>query len=213
MRASRFPLAAALLALAAACSPADRSPTAPEDAPGLDTKPPSWIANCKALVRFNPPPIGTVFGAPVGQPPGTLAFVENGVDVKTERFNHGGGIVYNRADIVNAPLGIAFGDGHVARMNNMNFRYIPPAAAGPYYEVMFEYTHQGGVDNLSVNGNPLYIGPMPGLPNPYPTWSTSVSASAIPGGVEGTVRIWGKTPIYEVLIGGQEFHVDNVCFR
>jgi hypothetical protein len=213
MKTYRHPAAMALLALAAAaCSGADRSPTAAATTPVLDAIPPAWASTCALIVRFNPPPIGAVFGAPVPQPPGSLAFVENTVSVRTAWFNDGFAWLYDQAIIEPAPA-TPFGDGKVARMRNMSFRYTPPSTAGPFYEAIFEFRDLGGVENLSVNGHPLYIGNIAALPNPYSLWNTGVSTAPVPGGIEGTVRIRGKDPIKDLLVGGQEFWIDNICFR
>lgn len=213
MRVHRTTLPTLLLALAAACSGAD-APTATASAagPSLDAIPPAWIGGCAALVRFNVPPLGTVFGAPVGQPPGTGVFVEGGIGVRTAQFMAGGVAAYNYARIEPAPA-TPFGDGQVARMNNMNFRYIPIPPGGPYYSAIFEFRDLGGVENFSINGAPLYVGDISLLPSPYFAWSTGVSTAPVPGGVEGTVRLTGTTALTEIMVGGQEFWIDNVCFR
>lgn len=213
MKTYRHSAAAALLALAAAaCSGADRSPTAAETPPLLDNIAPAWAGTCALLVKFDPPPVGAVFGAPVGQPPGTVAFVESTVAVRTQRFNDGFAWLYDAAFIEPAPA-TPFGDGKVARNQNISFRYTPPTTAGPFYEAIFEFADHGGVENFSVNGHPLYIGNVAALPNPYFLWNTGVSTAAVAGGIEGTVRIRGKDPIKEILVGGQRFWIDNVCFR
>lgn len=213
MRPTRTFLTLPLLALAAACTAPDAAlPTASGTGPAADAFPPSWIGACGPLVRFNVPAMGTTFGAPVAQAPGTLVFIENGVAVRTAQFMTGGGMIYDAARIEPAPA-TPFGDGQVLRMRDINFRFAPPAGGGPYFGAIVEYRDLGGIENFSVNGSPVYVGDIALLPSPYFGWSTGVTVNPVPGGSEGYVRIGGTVAINEIMIGGRNLWIDNVCFH
>lgn len=187
----------------AACGTGDLTPTAP-DAPRE-----AALAMAPVCVFFNVPPLGATFGAPVGQPPGTFLFAENGIGVSTAKFFHPGGFTsYNRADIVNTPLA-GFGAGKVARINNINLVFdFSGLSFVPSY-VQFDWLDYGGHENLGVNGFGPFIGELdtpPAAIGPFPVNSASF---AVFGGDQGKTRLTG--PVQRLLVGGQEFFLDNVC--
>ncbi|MFH1296914.1 MAG: hypothetical protein ABIJ04_06530 [Bacteroidota bacterium] len=101
-----------------------------------------------------------------------------------------------------------FGAGHIMQLNNLNLRFPFAALGYQVGKVTFEFAHLGGMENLSVSGLPPYIGELTAATVP-PPYSINVTSIPITGGIKGTVTITG--PITEVMMGGQEFALDNVC--
>jgi hypothetical protein len=163
-------------------------------------------------VDFEPPlALGTQYGTPVGQNPGDVAFTTtNGVTVKVWDFHFtGGGGAFNLAKIDAAP--VPFGSGQSIRTNNINLEFDFSQLGFQTSQVDFEFLDLGGLENLSVNGSPLFAGELSSAPTPIGGVSLAVSATPVTGGNKGTVTMRGA--INTLRIGGQEFWIDSVCAR
>lgn len=151
--------------------------------------------------------VGTQYGTPAGQTPGTTIFTTNGIPVSIYDFSFvGGGGTFNLAEIDNAP--VAFGAGQSIRSNNINLEFAFQAVSS----VTFDFLDLGGFENISVNGSsPIYAGELSAVPTPIGGVNVSVSTTPVAGGTKGTVKLSGT--IDRLRIGGQEFWIDNVCAK
>lgn len=191
-------LALASLSLAAAC--ADAAVTAPTATPAG----PSEVAVPPvACVTFGPAPAaGTVWGAPVGDAPGSVVHAENTIAVSVHRLFLGGGAwVYNEAHL-DAAGAIGWGTFNSVHMIDISTGYNFMAAGGwvPGH-VRFRFQDLGGIENLAVNGA-LYVGDIAFAPPVLGGVNVVVGA--------GVVDLAGG-PINNLLIGGRNFRVDDVC--
>ena len=161
-------------------------------------------------VDFEPPlAAGTQYGTP-GQGPGTVIFTSLGIPVSIHDFIAGGGLViFNSAGIVVPPA--PFGTGQAIRTNNINLEFNFTAIGYPTSEVRFDYLDQGGSENISVNGSPIFAGELSAAPNPIGGVNIAVTSTPALGGKKGTVTLTGK--VQTLRIGGQEFWIDNVCAK
>ena len=163
---------------------------------------------CDIEVTHDHEPLGMAWGGPHGQVPGDVAFVENGVPVLLDTFDYGTGTAFHEARI--DPAFGGFGFLQVMGTNNINVVYDISALGMPVGQVTFEYADLGGMENIRVNGGPLHIGEITAAPNPIaPGVFISIVTQAMPGGTHGHVTLAGD--VQELLVGGQEFWMDNVC--
>jgi hypothetical protein len=165
----------------------------------------------QACVDFEPPlALGTQYGTPAGQAPGTVIFTTNSIPVSIYdfRFTSGGG-TFGLAKIDNAP--VVFGQGQSIRSSNINLEFDFTGLGFPTSQVQFEFLDLGGYENISVDGNPnpIYAGELSAAPNPIGGISHSIITNPVTGGSQGTMTFKGA--IRNLRIGGQEFWIDNVC--
>lgn len=206
VRTLTLPLLAA--AALAACGPSDltladgsRSPTAPAANHTGN--------NC---VYFNVPALGAVFGPPI--PPGTTVWVENGIPVSINRFLWTTGTwAYGQLTIELPPAGYTLAAGKTGHTNNINTGYDFTGLGFAVTYVKFHALQLGGYDNLSINGSPIWVGPLPSHPPAIAGIGIASAWAPVPGGVQGSVALTGSTanPIKKLLVGGQELWLDTVC--
>jgi hypothetical protein len=178
--------------------------------PALPGEPePAALAAAPVCVFFNVPALGTVYGSPVGNVPGQVVFVENGIKVTVEKFLHPGGMTsFNFAQIVNSPLA-GFGAGKVANVNNINLGFHFGGLSFVPSTVTFDWLDYGGHENLKVNASALYAGELIFAPSP---WGGAVVTHAwfgVVGGKQGRTKLSGAVSYF--WTGGQEWYIDNVC--
>jgi hypothetical protein len=161
----------------------------------------------KVCVDFEAPlTVGTEFGTPAGNSSGDVVFTSNGIAVSVWDFEFtGGGGTFNVATVDTAP----FGSGQNMRTNNINLEFDFAGLGFVPSVVRFDYLDQGGSENLSVNGSPVFAGDLPAAPASLGGATVSVSTTPGPGGTLGTVTITGA--IATLRLGGQEFWIDSVC--
>lgn len=210
MRTPALSLAVLAAAALAACSP-DASPTGPAQPPAAPLAN-HLGANC---VYFNVPPLGAVFGAPVGNPPGSVVWVENGIPVSVDKFLWSTGVwTYSQLTIEPAAAAYTLAAGKVGHTNNINTGYDFTGLGFPVTFVKFHAEHLGGDDNLSINGSfPPVVGPLPAHPPVIAGINIASVWFGVPGGVQGTVTLTGSAanPIKKLVVGGQELWLDTVC--
>ena len=88
--------------------------------------------------------------------------------------------------------------------SNINLRFDFTGMVGQE-AVTFDFIDYGGNENISINGNPLYVG--------------EITEAVLQGGSitihdlgsYSHANIHGLVGISELVIGGQEFVIDNVC--
>jgi hypothetical protein len=162
-----------------------------------------------ACVDFEAPlAVGTQYGSPVGQTPGTVIFTTNRIPVSIQNFVFpAGGGAFNTAGIVIPPA--PFGIGQAIRTNNINLEFDFSGVGFAVAKVTWDYLDQGGFENISVNGSPVFAGELSAAPSPIGGANIVVTAVPAPGGKKGTVTLTGA--IKTLRIGGQEYWIDNVC--
>ena len=107
----------------------------------------------------------------------------------------------------------AVNDTQTLLINNINAMFDYTALPFPVAKVNFDYVDLGGQENLDVNGLGRYEGELDAIPPGFfPGFTVTVTKSAAPGGVAGTVEISADAgqAIESVTVGGQEFAIDNV---
>ncbi len=177
---------------------------------GMGIAPGTWSGGvpCDVGVTYDYVTPGTVYGAPAGQAPGDVAFTEDGIPVELAVFDAGSGPLFDRltVDTASWPLG----PGNQANVDNISQRFRISALGRTVREVRFQYIALGGVENLQVNGAPLYIGDLDAAPAGIaPGVTFSVTTYTYPGGLYGEVTLTGD--VQDLLVGGQEFAMDNLC--
>jgi hypothetical protein len=76
--------------------------------------------------------------------------------------------------------------------------------------VEFQFLDTGGNENISVNSEPIFAGELSAAPtNIAPGVTLNIMTWAGTGGVEGKATLIG--PVEKLLVGGQEFWIDNIC--
>jgi hypothetical protein len=158
-----------------------------------------------------PPPVGTTYGAPVGQSSGDLAFSVNGIDAYVYNFSLiPAGTAFNRAMIRVAPVSLP---GQSLWMTNIDMLFDLQNLPFTVRRVTLSYLDLGGYENLAVNSSGIYRGQIAAAPAVLGGANVSVTSMPAPppvNGRTGTITITGPQ-IKSFLIGGQEFWIDNVC--
>ncbi len=167
----------------------------------------SQVAISQNCVTFDTIAVGTPYGDGVNTM-GEQIFIENDIQVFVEWFfwttTTG---TFNTGEIELPFAG--FGSGHIMRLNNLNLRFLFDDLSYTVKKVTFDFADLGGIENLGISGHPPYIGELI-MAIPPPGYSITVSTISIPGGVKGQVTIEGDD-ISEIMVGGQEFWLDNIC--
>jgi hypothetical protein len=167
-----------------------------------------------ACVGFGPPPVaGTRYGSPAGNVPGDIVLLANGIKMSVHDFRWiGGGGTFNVARI-EMPPPILFGTGQTINTNNINLEFDFSGIGFPVSKVELQYLDLGGLENFSVNGQPvpIYAGEFSAAPSPIAGVNVTVTSNPVPGGKTGTLVLTGA--VQKLTIGGQEFWIDNVCAK
>src|SRR6266702_7280228 len=118
-------------------------------------------------LNFGPPPtLGTTYGRPVGQHPDDVVLNQHGIEMRIELFrNPGLPPAFDMAKIVppGNPAG-NFGSGQRLRINNINVKFIVRNLGFKVRHISFEYAEQGGIENLAINGSPIFAGKLSAAP-------------------------------------------------
>lgn len=163
-----------------------------------------------ACIDFEAPAfaLGTQYGAPAGHVPGQWVFNYAGIDARVHRILYGGGAWgFNVAYIDNALPWL--GPVQSLRFNNIDLSFDFSSWGTLPTTIKLSYVDLGGIENLSVNGSPVFIGDIWAAPAVLGGVNVVVTANPIPGGREGTVTLIGKVKYFR--IGGQEFWIDDLC--
>lgn len=183
------------------------------DAPGRITaagEPSQVVVPPPVCVTFDPFAVGSTGGGAVGDLPGTVKGVENGIPVSVHVFYHPGGATsFNLATLTAALPG--FGAGNIANTNNINLGFDFTGLPFVPSAVKFAWRDYGGHENLRVNGSPFYVGELIAAPSPWGGAAVSHVWAWGGGGAfkQGTTTLTG--PVSVLGVGGQEFYLENVC--
>jgi hypothetical protein len=171
-------------------------------------------SQAQVCIKFEPPDfvIGDIYGAPVGQVSGDLAFTFSLIDGYVYNFNlWGSGTAFNRAFITNPP--VVFSSGQSLRLNNINLLFDFTHLGFTVRKVTFAYLDLGGYENLAINGGGVYIGELSAAPPVMTGTNVSVTSMPVPPpiiGKKGNVSVTGAN-VKSVMVGGQELWIDSVC--
>lgn len=155
------------------------------------------------LVQYNTPP------PPPPAPNPSIFSVAGGVPVRIQNINLPSGAYFNFAGIEAAPA--SFGSGKVVNTNNVCLEF--DFSGKNVKEASIEFQDMGGTENLWVNGA-AYSGELTAASATLGGANVSVVSSPIPGGKTGKVTVKSTTGNINTLrIGGQEFHLDNLCYQ
>lgn len=155
-----------------------------------------------ATVDFESQPVGTTYGGSSGNSPGDLIFTEDNIDVRLRNF----GPSFSQAQI-GGFTNSAFPTTPVT-ISNISLEFDFANVGFPVSEVTFEYADFGGTERLGVNGTEVSLARLFLAPPTIGGAMITVTESPVSGGVMGLVTITGA--IDTVLVGGQEFGMDNL---
>jgi len=161
-----------------------------------------YIQDPSNCVDFEYLAMGAEFGDGIN-PMGSMIFEENDIPVYVEWFEWtGGGGTFGNCWVIDGDP--TFGTGHAMWTSNINLRFDFSGMVG-VEAVTFDFTDSGGNENLGINGNPLFVG--------------EITSAVLPGaniviqdmGSYYHANIHGVAGITELVVGGQEFTIDNIC--
>ncbi len=160
-----------------------------------------FAQNC---VDFESLTLGTEYGDGYNAI-GEIIFTENDIPVTVEYFEWiGGGGTFGNCQVIDGDA--FFGTGQAMWTSNINLSFDFTALEVTPNWVTFDFVDQGGEENISVNGSPIFVG--------------DIEAAILPAGITMFITdmgsymqatLIGQVPITEFLIGGQEFMLDNIC--
>jgi len=162
-----------------------------------------YITDPSDCVDFEFLALGAAFGDGYN-PMGAKIFEENEIPVFVEWFEWvGGGGTFGNAWVIDGDP--TYGTGQAMWTSNINLRFDFTGLDWPD-AVAFDYTDSGGNENIGINGHPLFVG--------------EISAAVMPPGFNIYIMNMGSYNhaiiacpglLTELVIGGQEFTIDNVC--
>ena len=170
-------------------------------------------------IDFDDLTLNTQFGRSNNNEPGDLFLEAQQVKVTGEEFLYANGstdfidvTVYDESVITTNPIGA----GNVLFVSNINLKFDFRAFGAPVESVCIDFWDGGGHENLSINGEELRVWEF-SEQIPEGEISPGVQATFTPVNdnpnnnlLAGTLCLTGK--IEELIIGGQEFVMDNFCF-
>ncbi len=154
-------------------------------------------------VDFELLPLGAHYGSGYNAI-GDVIFTENDISVSVEYFNWTSGGTFGTCTVIDAASSI--GSGQAMWTSNINLRFDFTDLNETPNQVIFDFTDEGGFENISVNGQPIFVGELGNavLPAGFNIFISDM-------GTYQRATITGQAPITELLIGGQEFAIDNIC--
>ncbi|MCB9288791.1 MAG: hypothetical protein H6560_15895 [Lewinellaceae bacterium] len=160
--------------------------------------------------QFEDIPANTQLGPSSGNSPGDVLFSQAGIQVSIHEIQYADGSTgFGNAVIYDASSGWL--DGQFLFMGNNSLQFDLSQADGALNQVCFDFYDGGGVENFAVNGSSVaVVQDFSEIANlTFPGVTVEVDFSASGALQEGTVCITGN--IESLLVGGQEFGIDNVC--
>lgn len=160
--------------------------------------------------NFEDIPAGTQLGPASGNSPGDVLFSQAGIQVSIQEIQYSNGNTgFGNAQIMDA--GVGWLDGQFFFMGNNSLHFDLSQADGSLNRLCFDFFDGGGEENFAVNGSAVAIvNNFSEIANlSFPGVSVDVDFTNTGSLEQGTVCITGD--IESLLIGGQEFGIDNVC--
>jgi hypothetical protein len=136
---------------------------------------------------------------------GEIIFTENGIPVTVEYFEWiGGGGTFGNCHVIDGSA--SYGTGNAMWTNNINLGFSFTDLGFAPNQVTFDFEDKGGEENISVNGEPIFVGELNMAPMP-PGITMVISNMGL------YYRATLSGPITSLLVGGQEFSLDNICAK
>ena len=169
--------------------------------------------NCVTFEEFE---VEQNFGRGSGDEPGSVAFTQGDVKVTLEPFQYFDG----STDFWNATVyeslfnDFELADGKSLFVSNINLLFDFTALEQPVRRVCMAYFDGGGEENISVNGSPIvvlnHLGEAPQEIAPGVT--LRIEPPVGDNQFLSTGMLCFEGDIKTLLIGGQEFGLDNICW-
>lgn len=169
--------------------------------------------NCVTFEEFD---VEQNFGQRSGHEPGSVAFTQGDVKVTLEPFQYFNG----STDFWNATVyetlfsGFELADGKSLFVSNINLHFDFTALEKPVRRICMAYFDGGGEENISVNGSPIFVlnhlGEAP--QEIAPGVRLSIEPPVGDNQFLSTGMLCLEGDIKTLLIGGQEFGLDNICW-
>lgn len=174
------------------------------------TPPPSPPDLC---IGFGPPlVVGTQYGRPVAQSPGTQIFTINRIDVAVDVFYGaaaGATAEFDYARVEPSPVAGATGAGLLTSNVTIAFNVSKLPLKPNKTELSF-VDIGGAVENLSLNGVPPFVGDIASASGSTITGtSVLVRTTPLPGGRQGVVETGPGVKL--IQIGGRELWIEKLC--
>jgi hypothetical protein len=167
--------------------------------------------DCDYEVTHEPLGVGMAWGGPHGDAPGDVAFTEDGIPVVLRQFRDGaGGLGFNECVIEWSASG--FGVEKFMHFREIDVSYEINALGEPVEVVFFYFADLGGVDNMRVNGAPMFIGDLELAPTDIAPGIEFFALDVMPiigGGVTGIGMLVGD--VQRLVLGGENFYADEIC--
>ncbi len=164
----------------------------------------------QACLDFEDFPTGPAFGPILNNLPGDTLFEQDGLIAIAREIEYpNGNTGFGNAAIEGA--NVSWLDGNFLFMGNNALELQYPDGV---HQVCFDFFDGGGEENFSVNGSNVVV--LTGFPDiagmDFPGVDVTVTLDSSSNNTflsAGTVCITGE--VFSLLVGGQEFGVDNVC--
>ncbi|MCB0572281.1 MAG: T9SS type A sorting domain-containing protein [Phaeodactylibacter sp.] len=162
---------------------------------------------------FESLPYGAQYGPATGYSPGDVLFSEGDVDVFIQEIQYPNGNTGFLNAMAYGPPDADWLNGQFIFLGNNSLLFDFSAYPGGAEQLCFNFFDGGGVENFAVNGSPVSIlqsfGDVGQLSIPGVTIDVSFNNTGSLS--EGTVCLSGN--VQSLLIGGQEFGLDNLCYN
>lgn len=168
-----------------------------------------------ASFDFEDVAVGTVYGDSAGDVAGDVVLTLDDTDMSVETFTLGAFSNLGDATVVEPPTSFfpaAVNPTHALQINNVNVQFDFTGVPFDVTRVSFDYVDLGGDENFDLNGaGRQELGLLSSIA-PVAGFSINVTSIPIGGGVHGTVDVVAEpgNRIETLLVGGQEFAIDNV---
>ena len=178
----------------------------------------SLQAQDDTCIRFEDLPAGAVYGRDANQSPGDLAFSLKGVDAYLQEFIYsntnetGFWNVSVEEDIFGQQTAL---EGKSLFISNINLQFDFTKLDLPVNGLCFRIVDGGGEENIAVNGEDILVIPdFSDVPQEIAP-GVFMTVSPLPGPSPNypfNAEVCLSGPIEELIIGGQEFGFDNLCY-
>lgn len=175
----------------------------------------SWGAAAQPdhCFHFEDFPAGSQFGPATGLSPGDIAFTGGDAKVSIGEILYPDGNTGFLNAMIYGPPDVGWLDGQFIIMGNNSLLFDFSAYPNGVTEVCFDFFDGGGTENFAVNGAPVSVLELFSEIAQLSVPGISIQLTGLDSSnflQQGTVCLTGN--IQSLLIGGQEFGLDNVCF-
>ncbi len=171
--------------------------------------------DASGCLRFEDLPSGAVYGSESGHQSGDIAFTESGVPVRLQRFlaTNAASTFGNVRVSTNEFPGFTRAQGQYLVLRNISVQFEFEELEDEVISVCFDYFDGGSIENFSVNGQPIrVVQSLFQLNGQQVAPGVFFHLSPTPSNI-ATGRACLTGPIRSLLIGGQRFGIDNVCYN